>query len=122
MTGNWSLSSFDPSEDWDLFDGVESVTYQRFQPATDDYSAGIMVSALFREITESGAPIVEGEATMREVRVHIPAADLAQSNVLFLPHKRDKISRGDGRYYYVQEDSQSTLGTRFRLTCTKGAA
>lgn len=125
---SWSLASFDPGEDWSLFDGVENATYARFQPGTvgsgtkDAYQTGITVRALFREIAESGTPIIEGEATMREVRIHIPAVDLVQSLVPFLPHKRDKISRGDGRTYYVQEDGEATLGTRFRLTCTKGAA
>jgi hypothetical protein len=117
----WDLSLLDPSSDFAIFDFQETVYYYRFLVADDSYDVPYPnIRALFREIDEDQVGIDSGDATSKDVRIHIPAADLP-----FIPHRLDKIVRDYGldseSDYYVQSAKRQTGGTRFQLNCTQGA-
>lgn len=124
---SWSLTPLDPSEDWELWDGVESVNYYRFASDADEgdyYQEPDEIFALFREIQSTNVPVGEGETTVAQVLVTIPASAIGNR----MPRRFDKIKRlptvqADPQpEYIVQYASASTLGTRYKCWCTKTGA
>lgn len=125
---SWSLTPLDPSEDWDLWDGVETVHYYRFISNVDDgdyYDDYVEMLALFREVQATNVPIGEGETTTAQVLITLPFGN-AFGGVA--PRRFDKIERqapvgpDTQPVYIVQYHSLSTLGTRVKCWCTKSGA
>lgn len=122
---SWSLSPFDPTEDWDLWDGKETVSYERYKPATKTTPEGYYsilggMKALVRSLREQVGVILEnGENVTVNTRIHMPSAAFN-----FVPHRNDRITRNPGgaeKYFYVYNIDTATLGTRFMFDCYKGA-
>lgn len=121
---SWSLTPFTPAEDWDLWDGVETVTYYHYDETDDSYSdPGDEVQALCRELGYTTTTLANGETTSVDLVFHIPNGDLA-----YAPRRFDKIIRIEqdsaglgnvNRVYIVQTVRRSTLGTRYRLECNR---
>lgn len=117
----FGLSTLDPTEDWDLFDGrdVRDPLYQHYDIVAQTYGTGYTVPALWRSGSELGRSIGDGETVISETTIHIPAAMLQQA-----PHRRDKITRLDAQgepleYWIVWDVNDQTFATRYRLTCSK---
>lgn len=120
----WSLDELDPTEDFEIFDGVEDVWYSRFDPATDDYGDEVQVRALARESARENVMLQSGETTNVDLVFHI-----RKDAVDFVPRRLDRIRREEDydnnsgteeeAYYIVQSVRWQTFGTRCRLACTK---
>lgn len=121
---SWSVADFNPTEDWSLWDGVEEIDYYAFSPDTDSYAeTPDSVSALCRELAYQTVTLSNGETTAVDLAFHLPHGDLA-----YAPRRLDKIIRVEqdssgignvNRIYIVQAVRRSTLGTRWRLDCSR---
>lgn len=111
----WDTTTFNPAEDWSLFDGVVTIGYYRYDPQTDSLSSdSVPIVALFREMSWLNQPVMQGETTTEAVTIHLPVAQLAAK-----PRRLDKITYGSSNFY-VQEARQSTMGTRWKVETTRG--
>lgn len=121
---SWSVADFNPTEDWSLWDGVETVTYYHYDETDDSYSEpGDSVQALCRFLGYTTVTLANGETTSVDLVFHVPQSSLSAS-----PRRFDKIIRTetDGknsqtydRVYIVQTVERSTLGTRYKLQCNR---
>lgn len=110
----WDTTTFDPGEDTLLWDGAEQITIQRYNRSTDGFGSAVSVFALCREVRQTTVAIGNGETTEVDLVVHINRRDLT-----FAPRRLDKITRPGDASYNVQVAPIQTLGTRYRLSCTK---
>lgn len=110
----WDTSVIDPGEDFIIFDGVEDVSYQHFNPTTDTWgTAYTLHGVLFRATSESIAGINKGETTVQAARVHVKATEFTEEAA-----RRDRLIRADGSVYIVQTANDQSLGTRILLEVT----
>lgn len=123
----WGVDGLNPRGDFEsIVDGQEEVSYYRYLPATDAYDTVFTVNALCRELGEINVNLASGESTSIDLAVHIAKASIEAQN--FLPRRLDKIVRQENRgedgdeisvSYIVQQVRWSTLGTRYRLECSR---
>lgn len=122
----WDKSRLDPDKDWELFDGIEEVSYYRFDPATDTYGTAVTLNVLCRELGANLVTLANGETTAVDLVFHVRRSELENSNVM--PRRFDKIVREENRgidgdeenaTYIVQNVRWSTFGTRYRLECNR---
>lgn len=121
---SWSLAELDPTEDFEIFDGKETIYYAQFDAETDSYGTEVKMCALARESVREMVVLQSGETTNVDLVFHIRKDALD-----FLPRRLDRIRISadydrDGidettEYYTVQGVRWQTFGTRCRLSCTK---
>lgn len=103
----------DVTDDFEVFDWTEAVTYTVYTPAGAAGAVTTGVSALF--ITQTAASVLgEMIGTLKRVDCHVKADTLP--NVT--PAMGDRITRTDGRVYVVLPDgvTKATDETRWALT------
>ena len=118
----WDVTRFNPANDWQIFDGTETITYYPYSPnSTEDdelYLDEFDTPCLYREVSQDQIGLTSGETTGEIVGiVTVPSSFFGDP-----PHKRDKLIRTNGSdtiAYIVQSVHHSTLGTRYKLEVTK---
>lgn len=121
---SFSLSPFDPTEDFSLFDGAETVSYQSYDPASNSYGSAFDIVCLFRQRDDVVSPINQGENAPSSVPVHFPSCQFFRS---YPPKRLDKFRRfadtlneDDETEWIIQNVVQTqTLGTRYRVLAVK---
>jgi hypothetical protein len=118
---SYSLEDFDPTEDFGLFDGSVTVSYERYV-VDDSYESAFYVVCLFRERHNRVIAINNGEAVEEVCVVHFPNCDKFGLN----PPKRfdrftvEQVDTDEETVWIIQDDaSVSTLGTRHRTVEVK---
>src|SRR5437016_14482984 len=103
MTLQW-----DPRGDFlDAADGLEAVTYAALNGATTSVSG-----ALRRRITEQEAAASGGRYTRRDVRWHLPAAQLASP-----PQVGATIADSQGQTWTILQVDHDPRSSRWRCWC-----
>lgn len=100
----------DIANDWQQFDGVETVTVAANGTAIDD-AKGLQSATDRMDIAMLGSIGLEADTTVWTVWT----ATLGGATI----RNGDKITDGDGNGWIVRQVSLKTLGTRFRCVCVK---
>lgn len=111
---SWDLSTLDPGDDFDLFDGKESVSFEHYRSGPpESYENAIDdVTVLFRSIKTQVFPLANGESVSVNTRIHVKT-----SSLITKPSRRSRFTREDGRVYVVWAADMDTLGTRYMCDC-----
>lgn len=101
--------------DFDRFDGLEPVTYRRYDEGGSLTNTVNIAKALRRDTMEMVVVNDQFIATDEKVAWHVKASSVTG----LVPRKGDTITGADGIVWIVWLVQRQTLGARFRLTCVR---
>jgi hypothetical protein len=103
------------ADDFDLFDGAETVTYQRRSLTGSGDTADAAVTGLKRATTGQAVSLGGGAQVVIDVaRWHLKASTLATP-----PRPCDRIVSASHGTWEILEDGVESLGTRYVCTCKR---
>lgn len=107
------VSTFDPSGDYVVFDGVTTVTIQHNAEGPTTVTNVTTSQLTIRDLQDFGTLAIEGKGR----NFSLPVAQLSG----FIPRDGDRIvDTGDGNAAYkVLNATLKTLNTRYLCTCVK---
>lgn len=105
---------FDPSNDWEIMDGLESIQFYS-RSSEDEYATPVGAFALKREDQKGTASGNE----YTSVSAHAVPWEVWRTsfNTPLVPKVGDKLKTADNVEFLVVAADYSTLSTRYRLHC-----
>lgn len=107
------MSSFNPTSDLAIADGIETVALVR-RGDDPDAPGTVIQNVLRRAVTTREVAASDGRYTTSDVTWHIPAAELADP-----PQVGDMLRDSGGQRWTVLEVAATALGSRWRCTARR---
>lgn len=103
--------TFDPSADFEAFDGLADASY-RVRGERDVLGEAFDITILRRAVTSLEIPAGPAVLNRRAVVFHVLVSEFTEE-----PKRGDVVIESTGQSWQVYQAEKQTLNTRYRLSC-----